>query len=140
MNQMPPARVILVEDDEDHAHLITRSLRRSEVDCEVQRFADGVAVTEYLETAGTLPDVILLDLNLPKKGGLEVLGEIRGNARLGHLNVVILSTSTTQVDRESAYEAGASSYLVKPVDFEKFQEMISATINYWGRWNRTSAT
>lgn len=143
MNDDILTKFLLVEDDDDHAHLTLRSFKRSALANHVDRVADGVEALEYLRREGAyadkkLPDVVLLDLKLPRKGGLEVLEEIRGDDALKHLLVVILTTSPTEADREVAYRLGVNSYLVKPVDFDKFAAMVKDLSLYWGVWNRPS--
>src|SRR5690606_31762487 len=81
------------------------------------------------------PDVVLLDLKLPKVDGLEVLAAIRADEELRDLPVVVLTTSDAEADRERAYEHHVNSYLVKPVDFEKFRQMVNDLSLYWGVWN-----
>jgi CheY-like chemotaxis protein len=83
-----------------------------------------------------LPDVILLDLKLPKKDGHEVLAEIKGDDELRLIPVVILTTSDAEVDRLRAYRLSVNSYLVKPLDAEQFDDMIRDLSLYWATWNR----
>ncbi|MFD2257432.1 response regulator [Luteolibacter algae] len=132
---------LLVEDDDDHAELCIRSLRRSRLVNTIERVSDGEQAMDYLRGEGMfsrrqMPEVILLDLKLPKKNGLEVLKEIREDPALSHLLVVILTTSAELSDRESAYEHHVNSYLVKPVESENFRKMISDLSLYWGIWNQ----
>jgi CheY-like chemotaxis protein len=123
-----PTRFLVVEDDDDHAEIVDRAI-------------DGVQALSYLHRHGAfqdkaLPDVILLDLKLPKKDGHEVLAEIKGDDELRLIPVVILTTSDAEVDRLRAYRLSVNSYLVKPLDAEQFDDMIRDLSLYWATWNR----
>lgn len=139
----PPNRLIsflLVEDDQDHANLVIRNLNRARVGNKVQHVADGAAAMTYLRRqppfeGAERPDVVLLDLKLPKMDGLEVLAAIRAEPELADLPVVVLTTSDAEADRERAYHHHVNSYLVKPLDFEKFRQMVTDLSLYWGIWN-----
>lgn len=135
---------LLVEDDDDHAALTERSLKRSETPCEVVRVADGAAALQYLRKEGShseapTPDVVLLDLKLPRVNGLEVLEQMRADDALSMIPVVMLTTSDADCDRDRAYELHVNSYLVKPLQYSEFRELLSAVSNYWGHWNRPPA-
>lgn len=132
-----PLDFLLVEDDEDHAILVRRTLERQPATRAVRHMADGEAAMEYLHDAPSrgLPDVILLDLNLPRAGGLEVLARIKRDPRLATIPVVVLTTSRAEGDRARAYAEHANSYLVKPIDFVQFVRMVQVLSDYWGRWN-----
>jgi len=97
---------------------------------------DGVAAVDYLYSRGSykgfpLPDLILLDINLPKKNGREVLSEIKCNPYLKKIPVVVLTTSNSRNDIEDAYQLNANCYVVKPIDFEKFIEVVQSICNFW---------
>lgn len=131
---------LLVEDDDTHAHLVMRSLDKARVTNEVFRVKDGVEAMAFLEQKGAhaerpRPDVVLLDLKLPKMDGHEVLSEIKSDPELKQIPVVIMTTSDTEMDREKAYQHHANSYVVKPVDFEKFRTLVDELSLYWGVWN-----
>jgi hypothetical protein len=131
---------LLVEDDEDHANLILRNLRKSRVANDVTHVRDGEKALQYIRGEGdyvdrVMPDVILLDLKLPKVDGHEILRQIKEDPALKALIVVILTTSKNELDREKAYNAHANSYLVKPVEFDQFREMIDMLNLYWGVLN-----
>ena len=139
MTQPRLVHFLLVEDDDDHATLIMRSLQRSRVSNQVDRVKDGEAALAYLkqqgEFAGRRPDVVLLDLKLPRVDGHEVLRQIKEDESLRYIPFVVLPTSQPEVDRARAYEHHANSYLVKPVNFDRFQQMIEDLNLYWGVWN-----
>jgi CheY-like chemotaxis protein len=131
---------LLVEDDDTHAHLVVRSLSRARVANEVFRVKDGVEATAFLRQEREYadkprPDVVLLDLQLPKMDGHEVLAVIKQDQDLKRIPVVVMTTSDTETDREQAYEHHANSYVVKPVDFEKFRKLVDDLSLYWGVWN-----
>lgn len=133
---------LLVEDDDDHAEIVIRSLRTERAAKRIDRVIDGVEALQYLKGEGPFhgvsrPDVIFLDLKLPKKGGHEVLAEIKNDHTLSLIPVVILTTSDAEVDRQEAYRLHANSYLVKPLDGERFKKMIQDMSLYWGTWNRS---
>jgi len=135
-------RFLLVEDDDDHAELVLRNLRRQPGSYEVDRVIDGVEALGYLRKQGKYtdrfrPDVVLLDLNMPRMGGHEVLEHIKHDPDLRTIPVVVFTTSDSPADRSRAYELNVNSYLVKPVDFEQFQRMARDLGLYWGQWNRT---
>ena len=120
---------LLVEDDDTHAHLVTRSLAKSRVANRVHRVTDGVEAIEFLKQRGVhanqdRPDVVLLDLKLPKIDGHEVLARIKNDPDLMKIPVVVMTTSDAESDRAKAYQHHANSYVVKPVDFEKFRQKL----------------
>ena len=140
MNDGRSVRFLLVEDDENHAKIITRSLAKSRILNEFDWVRDGEEAIKFLEnslydTDFTRPDVVLLDLKLPKVSGHEVLKKIKTDSKLKSIPVVILTTSTAEVDRVKAYEYKANSYLVKPLDFEQFKTLVDDLSFYWGIWN-----
>ncbi len=136
-----PTTFLLVEDDDDHAEIVIRSLKKEPGQKKIDRASDGVEALQYLTGEGrfqgvSLPDVILLDLKLPKKDGHELLAEIKQDERLKMIPVVILTTSDAEVDRLQAYRLHANSYLVKPLDGDRFRRMIQDMCFYWSAWNR----
>lgn len=135
-----PTQVLLVEDNEDHALLITRALNIHSVSAMLTHMPDGEEAMAFLRRQGRhqtapRPDVTLLDLNLPRKSGYEVLDEVKRDPALCTIPVVILTTSRADLDRERSYRASANSYLVKPVEFGRFDEMIRCMMSYWTIWN-----
>jgi hypothetical protein len=133
---------LLVEDDDTHAHLVGRSLDKARIANEVFRAADGVEAMRFLRQEGEhadkpRPDVVLLDLKLPKMDGHEVLAAIKDDSQLKLIPVVIMTTSDEETDREKAYAHQANSYVVKPVDFDKFRQMVNDLCLYWGVWNES---
>lgn len=136
--------ILLVEDNPDHTELIMRNLHDHRVANKIYHVPDGEAALDYLfRRAGYTdpkksprPHVILLDLRLPKVDGLEVLTEIKASDELRRIPVVVLTTSEAEGDVSTAYENHANSYLVKPVDFDKFTKLMNDLGFYWLSWNR----
>lgn len=135
-----PARYLIVEDDDDHAALIERNLRRASPTSDVERLGDGVSVLKYLRREAPYhnrrrPDVLLLDLKLPGLNGLQVLEKIKADRDLCTIPVVMLTTSAADRDRTTAYEKHVNSYLVKPLDFAGFRQVVTEICHYWGEVN-----
>jgi CheY-like chemotaxis protein len=137
-------QILLVEDDDDHAEIVERGLETNRVLNQIHRVSDGEAALDYVFRRGRYadpalsprPNVILLDLRLPRVDGLEVLRTIKESAELRSIPVVVLTTSDAERDVTSAYDHHANSYLVKPVEFGKFTEMMHTLGFYWLAWNR----
>ena len=137
--------ILLVEDNPTDEELTLRALRKSNVANDVVVARDGAEALDYLFARGAyaardpadLPHVVLLDLNLPKIGGLDVLRAIRADERTRTLPVVILTSSAEEKDLVGSYGAGANSYIVKPVDFSQFSESVRQLGLYWIVLNRT---
>lgn len=135
--------VLLVEDNPDHAELIKRNLADYPARTRILHVSDGEEALNYLFHDGSYtdsalypePDLVLLDLRLPKIGGQEVLRQIRSSAIHKNLPVVILTTSGAEDDILKAYESQVNSYLVKPVEFDKFTKLMSDLSFYWLGWN-----
>lgn len=139
--------VLLVEDDEDHVLLIQRAFAKANLVNPLRIVRDGEDAVNYLSGVAPygdrnrhpLPSLILLDLKLPKKNGLEVLSWLRGEPHLRLTPVVILSSSAETADIEKAYALGVNSYLVKPVNFGDLLEMVKSIGMYWMILNRNVA-
>lgn len=133
------ACILLVEDNDDHAELITRALDDHGIDGSAVRAKDGEAALEYLFGEGAeqrRPDVIFLDLRLPRVDGLEVLRRIKSAPELKAVPVVVLTTSAADRDLASAYDSHVNAYVVKPVDYESLEKMLHDTSTFWLAWNR----
>ncbi len=139
-----PIVILLVEDEEAHAEIVRRNFDTCRVANQLLHVADGQAALDYLYRrngygapgAAPRPDIILLDLRLPKVDGLEVLKTIKADADLNHIPVVVLTTSKAESDMLKAYDNHANSYLVKPVDFTKFSQLMETFGYYWLAWNQ----
>lgn len=129
---MNDKRIMLVEDNPDHAALAMRALKKSNITNPVVLAADGQAALDFLFDAGnSLPILILLDLKLPKIDGLEVLKRLRATQRTRRIPVVILTSSDEERDRAAGYDLGCNSYIRKPVDFEQFAAAVHELGLYW---------
>ncbi len=143
MTDRDSVKVLLVEDDPGHAELVKRNLQRSGRALRLSHVADGQAALDYLRHAGEYagvddhpnPDLILLDLRLPRVDGLEVLRQIKEDPALTRIPVVILTTSHSEPDIAEAYARRANSYLVKPVGFQQFSDLMGQVKDYWTVWN-----
>ena len=138
-----PLNILLVEDNDDHAEVVRRSFRTHQVANDIHHVANGQAALDYLfrrgdysdPTTSPRPHVIVLDLRLPKVDGLEVLRAIKEDQDLRRIPVVILTSSQGESDVAMAYDHHANSYLVKPLDFKKFTDLMGALGFYWLAWN-----
>ena len=136
---MKEKHILLVEDDPDDVKLTLKALQKSRVANTVEVVWDGVEAIDYLFATGKFagrdrsvkPQLILLDLKMPKMDGLEVLRRIRSGERTKLLPVVILTTSTEDRDRIESYKLGANSYIRKPVDFQQFADAVQHLGLYW---------
>jgi two-component system, response regulator len=131
--------ILLVEDNADDEKLTIRALKKNNIGNEVVVAHNGLEALDYLfgtgvyagRGMGVLPQVVLLDLKLPKLDGLEVLRRIRADARTKLLPIVILTSSNEEMDRIDGYGLGANSYVRKPVDFNQFSEAARQLGLYW---------
>ncbi len=131
--------ILLVEDNPDDVKLTLKALERSRVANEVKVARDGVEALDYLFGTGAfagrdmsiMPQVVLLDLKMPKMDGIEVLRRIRSDGRTKLLPVVVLTTSNEDRDRIESYRLGANSYIRKPVNFSQFAEAVQQLGLYW---------
>jgi CheY-like chemotaxis protein len=138
-----PVVILLVEDDAAHAEIVRRSLARYRPENRIVHVEDGQAALDYLrheggyaeEGSSPRPDLVLLDLRLPKVDGLDVLRRMKEDESIGRIPTVVLTTSAAEPDIARAYEDGAASFLVKPTDFDKFMKLMEAFGFYWLVWN-----
>lgn len=136
--------ILLVEDSDDDAELTERAFRKAHISNEIVRAKDGVEALDYLLGRGPhagrdtneLPAVVLLDLNLPRVGGIQVLETIRATEHMRHLPVVILTSSDEEKDRLAAYRQFANSYVRKPIDYDQFAVAARDLGLYWLVLNR----
>ena len=128
--------ILIVEDDLGDVELIKESLKLSKFKMILSHVVDGQECMEYLRMQGrykaaTKPDVVLLDLNLPKKDGRQVLAEMKTDPLLKKIPVVILTTSDNEADINKTYELGANCFVTKPVDFEQIKKIVNEIAEFW---------
>lgn len=141
MTDAKPVEVLLVEDDPNDAEMTLRALRKGRFANEIVHLRDGAQALDLLLGGGAppLPRLVLADLKMPKVSGLELLKALRAEPRTRKLPVVLLTSSRQEPDIVAAYSLGVNSYIVKPVDFEKFQEAVSEIGVYWLMLNQPPA-
>ncbi len=123
--------ILLVEDNPNDAELTQRAFRKSDLDVRLTIVRDGAEALDYLFGGKPRPKVVLLDLKLPKIDGIDVLRRIRAGERTRTIPVVVLTSSQEERDIVECYELGANSYVVKPVDFDRFYRTVSDIGAYW---------
>lgn len=131
-----PIEILLVEDNPADVRLMREALKESKVRNDMHVVEDGVEAMAYLRREGkysnsSVPDIIFLDLNLPKKSGAEVLAEIKADESLKKIPVVVLTTSRDEVDIVKSYNLHANCFITKPVDLEQFIHVIKTTEDFW---------
>jgi CheY-like chemotaxis protein len=143
-----PLTILLVEDNEDHAELIIWGLRNQRVANVIHHVPDGQQALDYLfsrkqfqdPAASPRPNLILLDLRLPRVDGLEVLKTVKQSPELQQIPVVILTSSSAETDIAKSYDFHANSYVVKPLDFKTFGNLMKDLGFYWLCWNTHPVT
>jgi two-component system, response regulator len=139
MNKIIPVEVLLVEDNPRDVELTIRAFRKNNLANNLHRVEDGVEALDFLFHRGRYsglnalghPKVVLLDLKLPKMGGLEVLRILRADEKTRNLPVVVVTSSAQDPDIKAAYDLGANGYVVKPVDFESFMDAMAKLGFFW---------
>jgi CheY-like chemotaxis protein len=131
-----PIEVLLVEDNPGDAELTRIALEDSKISVNLHIVEDGVEAMTFLRKQENYanaphPDIILLDLNLPKKDGREVLAEIKADDKLRRIPVVVLTTSQSESDILKAYNLSANCFITKPVDFDQFVKIVQSIENFW---------
>src|SRR5215468_3377987 len=123
--------ILLVEDNPNDAELTQRALKKSEIGAQLTIARDGAEALEYLSSDKSKPKVIFLDLKLPKIDGIEVLRRVREDDRTRAIPVIVLTSSQEERDINECYRLGANSYVVKPVEFDKFYKAVGDLAIYW---------
>jgi two-component system, chemotaxis family, response regulator Rcp1 len=131
-----PIEILLVEDNPGDARLAVEALKESKVRNNLYHVKDGVEAMDFLRrrgeyAGGIVPDLVLLDLNLPRKDGREVLEEIKVDPKLRLIPVVVLTTSEAERDLVRTYDLHANAYVVKPIDLNRFIEVVQAIEDFW---------
>lgn len=124
-------KVLLVEDSQADARLIKEVFRDEKIMVDLDIARDGEEAMEYLLSDGNNPDLVILDLNLPRKDGREVLAEIKENKSLRTIPVVILTTSQSEEDILKSYKLNANCYVTKPIDLDQFIKIIKSLDEFW---------
>ena len=146
MEKGEPINILFIEYDPAHAEITLRNFKKNRIGNNITHLSDGQEALDYLFHQGNykdpesspIPHLILMDLRLPKVDGLEVLEKIRTSESLRCIPTIILTTSEAEVDIAKAYNFNVNSYLVKPLDVEKFAKMIETFGFYWIVWNKFS--
>ena len=127
------ARILIAEDDDDYFALTEMIIKDDLADIELRRFSDGQELMDYLlsREKDTIPELILMDLNMPRKNGHEALAEIRNTPGLRKIPVVMLSVSTDMQDIIRSYELGANSFVTKPFDMNQLAGVFKTFKQYW---------
>mgnify|MGYP003622625230 FL=1 len=123
--------ILVVEDDEVDVMTIKRAMKEIHVTNPVEVRWNGEEALEYLQGEKDLPGIILLDLNMPRMNGMEFLQHVRFDERLKRIPVIVLTTSREEQDRFSSFNLGVAGYMIKPVDYLQFVEVIRAINLYW---------
>ena len=131
-----PINILLAEDNEDDVLMIQEAFDEANLTNIIDVVSDGKQAMRYLRRQppyenARLPGLVLLDINMPRKDGFEVLEEVKGDARLRHLPVIMLTTSHREEDVVRSYSRGACSYVTKPIDFKQFQDVVKQFGLYW---------
>jgi len=129
MNDTRHVTIVMIEDDEGHARLIEKNIRRAGIMNEIRHFPDGTSALQYLQfdaqgPALNGPALVLLDLNLPDMSGTDILAKIKSDDRLKRTPVVVLTTTDDKVEIQRCYDLGCNVYITKPVNYESFADAI----------------
>lgn len=139
-------QIVLIEDNPVDCELAIKALRKGGAKGNIRVLTDGAEALDYFFGMGKyqgrssvdLPRFVLLDLKIPKVNGLEVLDLIRSNRFTNAIPVIVFSSSSVSKDMEEAYKKGANAYLVKPIDFNEYTKVLSSTIEFWLKFNKTA--
>ncbi len=128
--------ILLIEDSQADTELIRLALEAEKILVKLHVAKDGIEALDFLKRKGKYamairPDLILLDLNLPKKDGREVLAEVKSDPILGLIPVVVLSSSAAEEDIFKSYKLHANAYIIKPIDFESFRKIVAQLSEFW---------
>jgi CheY-like chemotaxis protein len=129
MTPQQPVTIVMIEDDEGHARLIEKNIRRAGISNEIRHFVDGASGLDFVMNAAegpvsNGPALMLLDLNLPDMSGTDILAKIKGEPRLKRMPIVVLTTTDDKVEIQRCYDLGCNVYITKPVEYEAFAQAI----------------
>ena len=135
-DNIEPIEILLVEDNVRDARLAVETLKESKINNNLYHVKDGIEAMRFLHRQGDyagvpVPDLILLDLNLPRKDGREVLAEVKEDPRLRHIPVVVMTSSEAERDLVRSYGLHANAYVVKPLDMDGFVEVVQGVKDFW---------
>ncbi len=139
---MKKLRILLVEDNEGDILLTTEALESMKIESEISVLKTGKDAIDYIintssvNTAGPLPDLVLLDINLPIKNGLEVLAAIRSHEKTKNLPVIMLTTSSSSTDQEASLRLKANLFISKPIDMTRYEQVVDLIENFWMNFNK----
>ena len=128
---MTAFHLLVIDDNPADVRLTIQAIAEAGLPCGITIANDGETAIQRLATLEKLPDLILLDLNMPGKSGVQVVAELKSSPRTRNIPVIMLSSSTSEVDIESAYRASANCYIVKPLTFEAYAGVIAALSSFW---------
>ncbi len=136
MEDCKQINILLVEDDPEDVQLTQEVLQMTKMKLDIDIARDGIEALEFLNNVSNekkkgLPDLILLDLNMPRMNGHEFIREVKNDHRFSKIPVVVLSTSSTENDIKESYTSGVSCYITKPVGLKEFQKVVEAINNFW---------
>jgi CheY-like chemotaxis protein len=131
-------RICLIDDDPDHVLIITRAIREHGDESTIHAASDGDEALAWLRSAETLPDLVLLDINMPGLSGFDVLEALKADQRLKIVPVVMLTSSDASADVARAYELGASGYISKPSYLHDLRAVLGNTLLYWSAMRRAT--
>lgn len=136
IKKVRPVEILLVEDNEGDVFLTKKAFEKAKIANNIHVAIDGEKAIEMLKRDGEYadipqPDIVLLDINLPKKDGKQVLAEMKEMPELKRIPVVILTSSKAEQDVVKTYDLHASSYIVKPIDLDKFHDVVTAIEDFW---------
>ena len=123
--------IVFADDDADDRLLLQEAFEENNLKCTLYFVEDGVELLDYLEQNGTVPSLILLDINMPRKDGKQILQEIKSSIQWRHIPVIMFTTSKSQEDIRKCYDLGANSFIVKPSSFENLLSVTNIIGEYW---------
>lgn len=130
-NSVTPINILLVEDNPGDVELVRAGFEEASLAIDITVISDGQAAVEFFDDAADMPDLVLLDINLPKVSGIDVLKKIRSTPRSQQIPVVILTSSDAELDIVRSYVEHANSFISKPVDFDKFMQVVKSIEDFW---------
>jgi len=133
---MKPIQILLVEDNEGDVFLTKKAFEKARIANNISVVMDGEEAVKFLKAEGEYqdrikPDIVFLDINLPKKDGKQVLEEVKADPHTKRIPIVVLTSSSAEQDILKSYDLQANAYITKPINLEKFHEIVSATENFW---------